>query len=548
MEATLPSKIITTYFREKKNECSSSSSSDNDCSYLSEDEDDLENQSSSSEEENEDKKMNIDEDWEKVTVFEKKVDKVYDSKHGPNLPENFVISPINIFHKFFTQEVYDLMVTQTNLYVKQCKVEKAEYLKEHPKARLNFWQDINEKDIKKFIGLIMVMGVHSNAEIKDNWSLDPFFFTKFSKVIPRDKFLLIQRYIHLADNTSDDTSRLKKVNKFCNLLIKNWSTIYTPGPNIAVDESMIPFSGRLLIKQYLPLKPVKWGIKMYTLADSPKGYVCNAIIYDGKNDNYENYSTLNVVMKLVDMYKNTNRHIFTDRFYSSINLLEELEKNGLYFTGTINAKRKGIPKVDKLTRDEIIYWRKSNKLFLAWQPKKNPVLMISNYYGIGVELIKFTNKRTNQLIINEKPQIVHGYNRFSKSVDLNNGFCRYYRFDHRNYRWWKSIFYYFIELCISNTYVIMCHYNKKSTLKDTRLQIARILINDDRICKSSYSSKTKCQFHMPDFIPDKRDVKDFRKKCYICKRKTSYHCPKCTYVEYYVVALCVPECFQKYHI
>jgi hypothetical protein len=37
-----------------------------------------------------------------------------------------------------------------------------------------------------------------------------------------------------------------------------------------VDEAMIGFKGRLILKQYHPGKPTKWGIKAWGIADSSK--------------------------------------------------------------------------------------------------------------------------------------------------------------------------------------------------------------------------------------------------------------------------------------
>lgn len=94
--------------------------------------------------------------------------------------------------------------------------------------------------------------------------------------------------------------------------------------------------------------------------------------------------------------------------------------------------------------------------------------MITNYFGRGVEFYKSTNKKTKQTIINEKPTTFHYSTKFSKSVDLSNSYCRYYRFSHRNYLWWKFFIYYFLEICVSNTFIIISHYNKKATLKYVR--------------------------------------------------------------------------------
>jgi len=40
------------------------------------------------------------------------------------------------------------------------------------------------------------------------------------------------------------------------------------------DEGMIRYKGRLYFRQYMPKKPVKWGIKVWMLGESKSGYVC----------------------------------------------------------------------------------------------------------------------------------------------------------------------------------------------------------------------------------------------------------------------------------
>jgi hypothetical protein len=57
---------------------------------------------------------------------------------------------------------------------------------------------------------------------------------------------------------------------------------YIPGCELVVDEAMIGFKGRFFLKQYLPGKPTKWGIKAWVLADSAIGYLLKCDIYKGK--------------------------------------------------------------------------------------------------------------------------------------------------------------------------------------------------------------------------------------------------------------------------
>jgi len=47
---------------------------------------------------------------------------------------------------------------------------------------------------------------------------------------------------------------------------------------------MIPYRGKLGIKQYMPNKPCKYGIKIYVLAGSESAYVQKWHIYSGKYD------------------------------------------------------------------------------------------------------------------------------------------------------------------------------------------------------------------------------------------------------------------------
>ena len=45
---------------------------------------------------------------------------------------------------------------------------------------------------------------------------------------------------------------------------------------------MIPFKGQSSLKQYMPKKPVRTGIKVWALADSKNGYIANFQLYTGK--------------------------------------------------------------------------------------------------------------------------------------------------------------------------------------------------------------------------------------------------------------------------
>jgi len=66
---------------------------------------------------------------------------------------------------------------------------------------------------------------------------------------------------------------------------------YQTSCELAVYEAMIGFKRRFFLKQYLPTKPTKWGIKAWGLADSANGYLLKCDIYKKKRNSTTRNST-----------------------------------------------------------------------------------------------------------------------------------------------------------------------------------------------------------------------------------------------------------------
>jgi hypothetical protein len=127
------------------------------------------------------------------------------------------------------------------------------------------------------------------------------FVTSFNKVMSRDRFDLIWRYLHLQDNEAVDEERpdkLIKIRWYLDYLDQKCSYNFIPKTNATFDESMIKFKGRLSFRQYLPANPTKWGGKLWNMADSDTGYMHCFQIYTGKEDAQEKGSSYRVVMDL----------------------------------------------------------------------------------------------------------------------------------------------------------------------------------------------------------------------------------------------------------
>ena len=137
--------------------------------------------------------------------------------------------------------------------------------------------------------------------------------------------------------------RLGKVRPVIDHLSSRFTDLYDPNREVAVDKAMIKFTGRLALKQYMPLKPVKQGIKVWALADSHNGYFHTFQVYTGKEGSGEKRLGHRVVNDLTQHLKGKNHHVFFDNFFTSEKLLRDLAYNNIYACGTARKDRKGFP-------------------------------------------------------------------------------------------------------------------------------------------------------------------------------------------------------------
>jgi hypothetical protein len=63
---------------------------------------------------------------------------------------------------------------------------------------------------------------------------------------------------------------------------KQFQKNFVPCKNIVIDESTVGFKRKIIFETYNPKKPIKWGIRLFALAESDTGYVHSIIPNCGK--------------------------------------------------------------------------------------------------------------------------------------------------------------------------------------------------------------------------------------------------------------------------
>ncbi|XP_033225823.1 piggyBac transposable element-derived protein 3-like [Belonocnema kinseyi] len=150
---------------------------------------------------------------------------------------------------------------------------------------------------------------------------------------------------------ANDKDKAWKVRKILNLFRQNIQQFGFFSTALSVDEMMVRFFGRTSLKQYLPCKPDRYGIKLWGLC-AVNGYLFNLNVYCGKNDPSIGIHLLacalgsRVVLQMINPLLNglsrkklSDYHLYFDNFFTSPDLLIHLHKCGLRSTETVRKDR-----------------------------------------------------------------------------------------------------------------------------------------------------------------------------------------------------------------
>jgi len=117
---------------------------------------------------------------------------------------------------------------------------------------------------------------------------------------------------------------------------------------LSVDEMMLKFFGRLLIKQFIKSKLIRFGIKMWGICGA-NGYLYDFDIYCGKNSDegsklgkiaMESRVVIQMLNKLLTQTtprKLVQYHLYFDNLFCCPDFMVHLKKIGLRATGDVRS-------------------------------------------------------------------------------------------------------------------------------------------------------------------------------------------------------------------
>ena len=362
--------------------------------------------------------------------------------------------PVDYVKMFITDDMLENLVLESNKYA----TEKTGSCPNFTKAEL-----------LTYIGIYYLMGIVRVPKIDDYWS-NNLRYEQIASKMSRNRFRLIHRSLHFVDNNiasdEDKLDRVWKLRPWITKLNLNFSVISCEEFQ-SVDEIMVPFKGRSVLRMYLPKKPKKWGITLWGHA-SPGGILHAFDVYQGKGTGLDGKETDgcgmggNVVLQLTETLPQKPIKIFADNFFTNFAMAAELKKRGLQYTGTISANclHKAPLKSEKeLSKDGRgthcnVYESTIGLCLVRWLDNK-AVTLLSTYLGsTPSSKVKRYNWSLKKHVDVDRPAVVAAYNANMGGIDLFDMMCTLYKRQIKSRRWYLYIFYHTLTMVMANAWFL----------------------------------------------------------------------------------------------
>lgn len=168
-------------------------------------------------------------------------------------------------------------------------------------------------------------------------------------------------------------------------ITKNCKQAMIPFENLAIDENLVLWKGRLSFKQFIKTKRHTFDTKIYVINDCKIDFILDILIYTGSTTNYKKTNpnlgiSGAVVNTLIKPYLNRGHKLFVENWYSSPSLVKYLHKKKTNVTGIVRKNRKGMPSMTiKLKTGQTESHHTNIMLAVKWKDRRDVIMLTTQY-------------------------------------------------------------------------------------------------------------------------------------------------------------------------
>lgn len=411
-------------------------------------------------------------------------------------------------------------------YISQCTNRRLEILETAKKTKITK-TDFGE--ILVFLGISMVMCYNRLPSIRHYWSNNESMGNHFIKrSMSRNRFQLIGSKLYFAPpEQPPNASKTYYIDDCVSCLKYSFQRCREDSARQSIDEGMVKFKGRSTLKQYMPMKPVKRGIKLWLRCDSVSGYCYDMNVYSGRETgNVEGTLGERVVTELCSTMQKRDVVICFDRFFTSVKLLQDLQFPAV---GTYIKNRRNTPNFSgTLKKYESRFVCNGHGITgCQWKDTKD-VFMLANCFRDDVSEVD-RRQKTGEKVKVSCPEMIAFYNQFMGGVDLCDQYSSLYKHERKSLKWWKKVFYKLFSIAIANSWIIFKNISPRNKdvaffdfivpLAEQIIQRGRLTTPNKRKASSKAGRKMKRRLHMTSVGDHLPKVIQTRRRCTKCAEK-----------------------------
>lgn len=298
------------------------------------------------------------------------------SFENPPIHEDHLMRPYEYFKRYIQDEIFNLMVENTNVYELQS-------------GTLSF-KPANPEEIRTLNDLHLTMGVMKMPRVSMYWE-GGMDIGIFQNTMPRDRFFQLRSHLHLVNNLekpAENNDVFFKVRPLYDAL-RSKSSELPLDENLCVDEQMVPFCGTVCQAiHHSFVKPHPWGVKIYFLCWKC-GMAYDFLLHQDTTMelSQQHRKQLGLQLEWCTIF---NHKLYFDNYFTTYNLLEPLAGRKIHAAGITRVSRFAKPllqsdkEMDKKPQgscDEVVS-RDAKVALVKWYDNR-PVLMASNFVGVG---------------------------------------------------------------------------------------------------------------------------------------------------------------------
>lgn len=442
--------------------------------------------------------------------------------------------PRDFFNLLMNRSMYGLIVKNTNAYA-------TAITKSTDGAKI--WKPLKEEEMKKFLGLLYLIGVVKLPSLSLYWSTDRLFsFPAFRQVMSLERFLAILHSLRFCDDSvSDPTDPLRKVRPLIDFFDILMETIYTPQKELVLNNPM-----RIG-------KSTEGRVQAFTICESC-GMVQKYLLYETKRGDKEaNRQNRHVVVKdLLEGKLDRGHSVFMGEYFTSVPLIQSLNKEKTYITGQISEKNwKAYNVSSALIDKEEVFQTFTNDgvCLLKWKDKRKEIACVSSAFDATLSrALASQEDKTSNLALVEYNRIIR-----RETKRLRNQIFSYPP-TKRKLKWYRKVGLHIINIVMINSYHLYSRYSEatKMSLLNFRLNLIKTLLYPSTDFGEAIRPESPGGYpkpHVLDYVG--RNDKGFRKRkrCKYCisergiRVDSYYHCITCDHQP----GFCLGQCFIKYH-